>query len=507
MRRFLKHLFGVFFLLCCLLILGIKTQAAENIDAYISVERFSIGQGYIVTPTKVTVEKGTRVSDIVEQVLGREGYELNIDIHSSYGWYLAGICKADNGKSQIPVSVMKLDTFGYGLQYPTGRLPHSENALYPDLEEFSYQLDDMSSGWFYYVNNKGPGYGMSFYEVEDQDVIRIQFTLCMGDLAQISNIDKGTRSLALIKEYLEGNSSDKQIMSIQQKAYEILSDIDADKEVVTELQETLQGISQDIADGTKDQDYAVDQMRVDVLYDMTKAHDVECRIDMLPLEITLDHQKWIEEVNGLYKGLTSAQASWMDSEIKDKLDAVVADLEILIKEKEEAEKKAKDQTAAKSVTTQINAIGTVTLAKESVILAARKAYNALSLDAKKLVDASVLSKLVDAEKKLDTLKKEAEKKKYTPAKVKITKITSKKKQAKLTWKKIASASGYEIEMSKKKASGFKKIATIKKAKTVNYTKKKLKSKKTMYFRVRAYRKVGKTTYYGAYSAAKKIKIK
>lgn len=228
---------------------------------------------------------------------------------------------------------------------------------------------------------------------------------------------------------------------------------------------------------------------------------------MLPSEITLDHQKWIEEVNGLYKGLTSAQAGWIDSEIKDKLDSAVNDLEVLVKEKEEAEKKVKEQEAAKSVTSQINVIGTVTLAKESIILAARKAYNALSPDAKKLVDASVLSKLVDAEKKLDTLKKEAEKKKHTPAKAKITKITSKKKQVKLTWKKILSASGYEIEMSKKKASGFKKIATIKKAKTVNYTKKKLKPKKTMYFRVRAYRKVGNTTYYGAYSAVKKIKIK
>ncbi len=101
----------------------------------------------------------------------------------------------------------------------------------------------------------------------------------------------------------------------------------------------------------------------------------------------------------------------------------------------------------------------------------------------------------------------ADKKKYTPSKAKITKITSKKKLAKLTWKKISGVSGYEIQMSKKKASGFKKVATIKKAATVTYTKKKLKSKKTMYFRVRAYRKVGKTTYYGAYSTVKKIKIK
>ena len=46
-------------------------------------------------------------------------------------------------------------------------------------------------------------------------------------------------------------------------------------------------------------------------------------------------------------------------------------------------------------------------------------------------------------------KAEADRKKYTPAKTKIKKITSKKKQAKLTWKKITGATGYEIEMSKK----------------------------------------------------------
>ena len=58
-------------------------------------------------------------------------------------------------------------------------------------------------------------------------------------------------------------------------------------------------------------------------------------------------------------------------------------------------------------------------------------------------------------------------------------------------------------MSTKKNKGFKKIATIKKAKKVKFTKKRLKRKKVYYFKVRAYKKVGKAKIYGPFSKVKK----
>lgn len=91
--------------------------------------------------------------------------------------------------------------------------------------------------------------------------------------------------------------------------------------------------------------------------------------------------------------------------------------------------------------------------------------------------------------------------------VKIKKAKPAKKKVTLTWTKDSKAAGYQIYMSKKKNSGYKKIATIKKAGKVTYTKKKLTSKKNYYFKVRSYKKVGGTYVYGKFSTVKRAKVK
>lgn len=87
---------------------------------------------------------------------------------------------------------------------------------------------------------------------------------------------------------------------------------------------------------------------------------------------------------------------------------------------------------------------------------------------------------------------------------KVTGLNVKKSSAtkiKLTWKK-KSSDGYEIYM--KTGNGkYKKIKTIKNAKTTTYTVKKLKRGKKYTFKVRAYRLDGTGKVYGKFSAAKK----
>ena len=78
-----------------------------------------------------------------------------------------------------------------------------------------------------------------------------------------------------------------------------------------------------------------------------------------------------------------------------------------------------------------------------------------------------------------------------------TKVTLKagKKKVTVKWKKVAGASGYVIYRSVKKGSGFKAVKTIKKGGTVTFVNKKLKAKKTYYYKVKAYRLVsGKRVY-------------
>jgi len=86
-------------------------------------------------------------------------------------------------------------------------------------------------------------------------------------------------------------------------------------------------------------------------------------------------------------------------------------------------------------------------------------------------------------------------------------VSAKKKQVKVSWKKIGGAAGYEVYVSTKKNSGFKKKATPAKANKVSSIVKKLNSGKKYYFRVRAYRKVEGKKVYGAYSKVESIYVK
>lgn len=84
---------------------------------------------------------------------------------------------------------------------------------------------------------------------------------------------------------------------------------------------------------------------------------------------------------------------------------------------------------------------------------------------------------------------------------------SAKKTAKLSFKKTNGANGYVIYRATKKNGKYKAITTLKKASAVTYTNKKLKKNSTYYYKVRAYKKVGKKTVYGAYSKTVSVKIK
>ena len=81
------------------------------------------------------------------------------------------------------------------------------------------------------------------------------------------------------------------------------------------------------------------------------------------------------------------------------------------------------------------------------------------------------------------------------------------KKAEVKWSKSNKATGYEVYVSLKKNSGYKRAGIIKKNKKTAFTVKKLKSGRTYYVKVRAYVKNGRQLSYTRYSAVKKVKIK
>lgn len=75
----------------------------------------------------------------------------------------------------------------------------------------------------------------------------------------------------------------------------------------------------------------------------------------------------------------------------------------------------------------------------------------------------------------------------------------------VSWKKGRDVTGYEVRMSTKKNTGFVKKGIVKKN-TTKLTVKNLKKGKTYYFRVRALKKIGKSTYKGDWSKTVKFKM-
>ena len=225
-------------------------------------------------------------------------------------------------------------------------------------------------------------------------------------------------------------------------------------------------------------------------------------------EVTLDSGDAIRQARTDYDGLLKSLQKKVDNY------DVLTDAEKKLDELKKAKEKEETETnQAKAVDEKIAAIGEVTLDSENTVTEARKAYDALSDGAKEKVTRYI--DLTAAEKKLDELKKakakaeaetkakaEAERKAKLPGKVSL-KVKSGKRKAVLSWKKTSKAKGYVVYRSTKKNGTYKKIRTLKSAKTLKYTNTKLKKGRTYYYKVCAYNSTGK----GPMSSPKKVKVK
>lgn len=79
------------------------------------------------------------------------------------------------------------------------------------------------------------------------------------------------------------------------------------------------------------------------------------------------------------------------------------------------------------------------------------------------------------------------------------------KGIRISWERVIGASGYEIYMSTKATTGYKKVGTTKGNNACSYTKMDLKKGKKYYFKVRAYIEVNGKKIYGTYSKERNVK--
>lgn len=82
---------------------------------------------------------------------------------------------------------------------------------------------------------------------------------------------------------------------------------------------------------------------------------------------------------------------------------------------------------------------------------------------------------------------------------------SSRTSAKLTWKKMSGVDGYEIYRSTSKNGNYKKIKTVSAGKK-SYKNSGLKTKRSYYYKVRAYKRVNGRVFYSSFSPKKKVRM-
>ena len=85
-------------------------------------------------------------------------------------------------------------------------------------------------------------------------------------------------------------------------------------------------------------------------------------------------------------------------------------------------------------------------------------------------------------------------------------VSTTKKSATIKWKKVTGVTGYEVSYSTASKGKYSIIKTVS-ANTASLTKSGLKSGKTYYFKVRAYKTLNGKKVYGSYSTTRLIKVK
>ncbi len=174
---------------------AIEPKDTSKVTVAVSMDANTLGLGYILEPTLVTVDKGTPVSVVITDLLNQRAKAMGITtdgrtdkpnmeaIETLYPWsssgtptsgfYLAQVYLPDQTGYTVPDTIMNYITSN-GLNFS------AEDANGKYLGETDYLN---TSGWQYSVGNKTngaaefPGIGSSGWSLSDGEVVRWQFTL------------------------------------------------------------------------------------------------------------------------------------------------------------------------------------------------------------------------------------------------------------------------------------------------------------------------------------------
>ncbi|RKP58084.1 DUF4430 domain-containing protein [Cohnella endophytica] len=209
----------------------------------LSVEKFTLGQGYYREPVKVPFYEGENGAALITRVIGEEN--MNAKYYGDQ-FYLSKIKDSDS-QTHIPQYIVDAVA-------NDGQTIGERND--PNwLGEFDYTS---MSGWMYALNNQFPGYGFSAYEPQDGDVVRAQFSVYGygADLGaegygfiQAANKDALTAKVAAINSDPDRAAylADSAIHTAYVHAYDVLENLESTQSSVDDaLGDLAEETSRDI---------------------------------------------------------------------------------------------------------------------------------------------------------------------------------------------------------------------------------------------------------------------
>ena len=150
-----------------------QTTAAAVIGTVtVTVEKFTIGQGYLVQPTKITIRQGDTAATVFETVMKLNRYTYNGGI-SEYGFYVDSINNADSLKVDIPKEISSMPATKFG-SAPSNQKNDGNKLANKALGTGSYCG---MAGWMFTVNNQFPSVAADQVKLKNGDLVRWQFSL------------------------------------------------------------------------------------------------------------------------------------------------------------------------------------------------------------------------------------------------------------------------------------------------------------------------------------------
>ena len=545
MKKWKNYFLTVIAAICMLWIFPEYTPAATN-EAVISVEKGTLGQGYIIEPTAVTLQSGDTVKTVTERVLEANGRSA-LTRTESYGYYIAGISDPDRGAISIPAFVQQMIT-AKDLKVNTNDIKEPQY-----LNEFDYTTQ---SGWMYCVNNVYPEVGAASTKVQSGDVIRWQFTMVgqgqdlkEGDPSIFANEKLNRDNLYKTMAYIHKTSelmNRADIRTAYANCINVLGNLTSKKSDLKDygtlnLAANNIGIisSVDFVNGESNTSAKVSYG--------TAASDITFPTSLIGqkntikdtgtysiLNLTWECANYDPQKPGFYDFKPVFQLNEAQYILKTNANLPIYKVTVLKENGEEPDSVVPAPVDPKPVTPQEPTVSNVNLSvgrKTVKVAYAKKTLN-LNIKAEKGASVSVKSankKVVSIDKKKRavicgtgkteiTVTASLKGKKTTVLKipVSITPIrqsapalkSSKSRQMTVSWKKDTRATGYQIMYSTdKKFRKNCKTVNIKKYKTTRCTVKKLVRNKRYYVRVRSCKKVSGGKLYGNWSSTKNVKIK